>query len=297
MTLLQNFQCLHVIGSTSGWFCIPGRGDNEIESSSSPDLAATRGEVHPPVEHQLLEATQTHKLEYTLDISFGISIKTLSCLHRIITLEKLKTSLLPGQSWPSSANEELAKLEEEIYSGLDLSHHEAASSRAPLEGFSQYVAREIQDNHILAFHYSTAIFFRRAICDGTAQIVPALEGSEPRLQSSPRPSGKWLVLKAIEHLENIDALAGDLAIANTLWPGFIAAAEAVNWTSRRRALTWFGRAKRHGIGNIAKAKDIVQDCWRRVDNSILEDHESYVELGPVDWRKVMQSREMYIMLT
>lgn len=300
MTLLQNFQCLHIVGCTSGRLEAPGQGDDEVDANPDRSPASAAEEVMEPplIGHELLQAPHTYMPQYTLDVSFGISIKTLSYLHRTIMLSKVKASLAPGQDWPPSAREALVNLEQDIFTDMEDAHLEAASSpqALPSEGFSQYVAQEIQNNHMLAFHYSTAIFFRRALCDGTAQIVPPLHGHVVQ-GVHPRPTGKYLVSKALEHLENIDALAGDLAIANTLWPGFIAAAEAVDWGLRRRALMWFGRAKRHGIGNIAKAKDLVQDIWRRVDSLMVDDHERHAELGPVDWRKVMHSRESYIMLT
>lgn len=302
ITLLQIFQCLHIVGRTSGWFESPSRQLDDIEAEGSSDSPVAEAGGRPVIGHVLLQAPQTYAPEYTLDISFGISINTLSHLHKVIMLSKVKSSLSPGQGWPSSAQEELARLEKEMFTDRENSCLEASSSRSPspsLEGVSQYVANEIKEDHMLAFHYSTALFFRRALCDGTGRIVPALYGDmvprEPR--GTPLPSGQHLVSKALEHLENIDALAGDLAIANTLWPGFIAAAEAVDWKLRRRALMWFGRAKRHGIGNITKAKALVQEIWRRVDRLMLEDHETHPELGPVDWREVMNDMNMYIMLT
>lgn len=302
ITLLQIFQCLHIVGRTSGWFESPSRQLDDIEAEGSSDSPVAEAGGRPVIGHVLLQAPQTYAPEYTLDISFGISINTLSHLHKVIMLSKVKSSLSPGQGWPSSAQEELARLEKEMFTDMENSCLEASSSRSPspsLEGVSQYVANEIKEDHMLAFHYSTALFFRRALCDGTGRIVPALYGDmvprEPR--GTPLPSGQHLVSKALEHLENIDALAGDLAIANTLWPGFIAAAEAVDWKLRRRALMWFGRAKRHGIGNITKAKALVQEIWRRVDRLMLEDHETHPELGPVDWREVMNDMNMYIMLT
>ncbi|KAK4938451.1 hypothetical protein LTR10_021079 [Elasticomyces elasticus] len=297
MTLLQIFQCLNIVGRTSGYFEAPCREVDELETddTSEPDDVAADG--RPMVGHELLQTSQSYTPEYTLDISFGISIKTLSYLHRIIMLSKIKSTLRAGQDWPHNAKEELTKLEREMFTDMESACLDASSSnQATFKGVSQLVANEIKENHMLAFHYSTATFFRRAICDGTADIVPALSGTVGQ-ELVERPSGQDLVSKALEHLENIDALAGDLAIANTLWPGFIVAAEAVDWKLRRRALMWFSRARRHGIGNITKAKALVQEIWRRVDRLMSEDHDQHLELGQVDWRQVMHDKSMYIMLT
>jgi hypothetical protein len=108
------------------------------------------------------------------------------------------------------------------------------------------------------------------------------------------------VSKALEHLENIDALTVDVPVANTLWPGFIAAAEAVDTDLRHRVLVWFARAKRHGIGNILAAKTLVLEVWRRVDRlagATAKQRDHKTELGPVDWRDVMREKGLYIMLT
>lgn len=297
MTLLQIFQCLNIVGRTSGYFEPPSREVDELESDSSSETEEGAPDGRPMGGHELLQTSQNYTPQYTLDISFGISIKTLSYLHRIIVLSKMKSTLKPGQEWPHHAKEELRKLEREMFVDMESACLDASSSnQATFEGVSQLVANEIKENHMLAFHYSTAVFFRRAICNGTADIVPALDDTVGQ-ELVERPSGQSLVSKALEHLENIDALAGDLAIANTLWPGFIAAAEAVDWKLRRRALMWFSRARRHGIGNITKAKALVQEIWRRVDRLMSEDHEQHLELGQVDWREVMHDMGMYIMLT
>ena len=297
MTLLQIFQCLNIVGRTSGYFEAPSSAVDELETDGSSEAEDNLPDGRPMVGHELLQTSQRSTPEYTLDISFGISIKTLSYLHRIVMLSKVKSTLRPGQEWPHKAKEELIKLEHEMFTDMESACLDTSSSnQATFEGVSQLVANEIKENHMLAFHYSTATFFRRAICNGTADIVPAMGGAVGQ-ELDVRPSGQSLVSKALEHLENIDALAGDLAIANTLWPGFIAAAEAVDWKLRRRALTWFSRARRHGIGNITKAKALVQEIWRRVDRLMSEDHEQHLDLGQVDWREVMHDMGMYIMLT
>ena len=165
-------------------------------------------------------------------------------------------------------------------------------------GVSAYVTEEIKTNHVWAFHYSAALFFRRALCADPAGPMPPekISTRAPTAESSSHNglTGQHLVSKAFEHLENIDALSGRMAIANTLWPGFVAAAEAVDTELRHRAIAWFARARRHGIGNIAPAKALVMEVWRRVD---LLGGNAHGQLGRVDWRDVMREKGMYIMLT
>lgn len=108
-----------------------------------------------------------------------------------------------------------------------------------------------------AFHCITALFFRRAITDNTENTeAPAL--STTKYKHIPAQS---LVSKALSHLENIDALSHNAGIANTLWAGFVAAAETLDTGLRQRPLIWLGRAMRPGIGNIPHAMEIVMEIW------------------------------------
>ncbi|KAJ4252013.1 hypothetical protein NW762_011314 [Fusarium torreyae] len=171
--------------------------------------------------------------DYTLDITFGVSIKTLRCLNEIVELSRMKRNMSPDESWPGDRLSRLSQLEAEIFETLD--DLDAFSGESVLhfnrqEGIPIYVAEVIRENHLWAFHYSTAIFFRRALCDGSQSPQDA------NSSSTAPPSGQYLVSKALEHLENIDTLTRDQAVANTLWPGFIAAVEAVETDSRHRAL-------------------------------------------------------------
>jgi hypothetical protein len=79
-------------------------------------------------------------------------------------------------------------------------------------------------------------------------------------------------------------------------PAFIAACEAVEIPLRHRALIWFAKAGKRGIGNIAAAKELVMEVWRRVDRMV-DDEGNDGALGPVDWRRVMEDMEWKIMLT
>lgn len=71
--------------------------------------------------------------------------------------------------------------------------------------------------------------------------------------------------KALEHLENIDSLPHNVSVADTLWPGFVAAVKVVDTDLRHRVLVWLARAKRHSTGNVFQAVSLVMRAWRRVD--------------------------------
>ncbi|CAK7206777.1 hypothetical protein SEUCBS139899_009583 [Sporothrix eucalyptigena] len=371
LTLLQIFRCLEIIAYTSGWSCPP-------ESKAlTPDVDVSEEVVEPspPVaEHDAgaadggndrstgvssgggmgypMASSMLPMAEYTLDVSFGVSMKTLHCLNKIIELaiskdgrsENKKT----GHVWPSGAAQELRTLESEVFGIMadadafqvpppappqvpqtgtgprqarqedsgegdadDGDDDDGASGDEDEAGFAQdgtgisaIVSEEIKVNHMWAFHYSTALFFRRALCNGQRSFKAA-DSTKASSSSTQLPSGQELVSKALEHLENVDALSSDIAIANTLWPGFIAAVEAVDKPLRHRALVWFARARRHGIGNIAKAKALVMEVWRRVDRQMAvggaagkkRKGTAQTELSRVDWRDVMREEGMYIMLT
>lgn len=279
-------------------------GDTDNSSGDSIGSSAT-SPYTGLFEPEFLSVGQSLPCEYTLDVSFGISMKTLRCLNKIAELSTVKAELSElGTQWSTSNITELTQLKAELFDVFD--HPNAFNGQpdfdaARQEGISNYVSEEIKENHVWAFHYSTAIFFKRAICDGGSNVSPPLPEAHASVdQATPRISGQALVSKTLEHLENVDALSSDIAIANTLWPGFIAAVEAVDMELRHRSLIWFARAKRHGIGNIAKAKALVMEVWRRVDRQIWVSpgHKAErSELSHVDWRAVMKEKGMYIMLT
>lgn len=228
-------------------------------------------------------------------------MKTLRCLDQIAELSRIKSAIPRGGSWPADKIPALVSLEAELFETLEETEasadHESPYPN-PLGNVSNYIGEVMKENHILAFQYSAAIYFRRALCDGSARITPSVAGRPG--EEKPRPTGQFLVSKALDYLENIDALSRNIAAANTLWPGFVAAVEAVDTDLRHRALIWLARAKRHGIGNIAQATSLLMEVWRRVDRQFVASRDQdglQFELGSVDWREVMREKRMYIMLT
>ena len=298
VTLFQIFRCLRIISYTSGWSSpediLLEDGQDSIAGAPPPQPTEAVGP-----EDDSLTNESTGLCEYTLDISFGVSMKTLWCLNKTVSLSKIKSQFSDKQTWSPRDIDELNHLEDEVFDLMD--DPDAFNGHPSLDmpsqqGIAEVVAKEIMMNHVWSFHYAVAIFFRRSLCDGGAVVRPLINRAGPQKR---RPSGQYLVSKALEHLENIDALARGITIANTLWPGFIAAVEAMDLELRHRAIIWFARAKRHGIGNIEKSKHLVLETWRRVDRTCSHDDgkELTSELGHVDWREVMREMNMYIMLT
>lgn len=315
-TLLQIFRCHEILAHTSGWRRFEVRSPTHGTDSICTEiqrLSTIPAQPSHPDQPAWVNMSTLGKA-YTLDVSFGVAKQSLKCLTQILELSATKTAMTEQQTWTPADIHLLRELETDVFDAvhdhdlLSPSPQEDSDDAMYHEGMSSYVSEELTQNHILAFHHAVAIFFRRTLCDGGATVKPPL----PQLSSLPaddadakrqQPTGQQLVSLTLEHLENIDALvAGESStlVANTLWPAFIAAAEAVDPALRQRALIWFARARRHGIGNIAKAKQLAMEVWRRVDRQAWvrpERRNLRCELGHVDWRRVMEEKGMYIMLT
>lgn len=303
-TLLQIFRCHEILAHTSGWRRFDTRSKVPRTDSICEEierLDAVPNEMTLP--HQdAWDNMSTLGQSYTLDVSFGVAKQSLKCLNQIIELSAIKANLAERQNWSPTDVRSLHELESDVFGPLQ-DHDSLSYSREDEsmyhEGMSSYISEELTQNHILAFHHAVAIFFKRALCEGGATVKPPIPCPSTSAPVT-RPTGQQLVSTTLEHLENIDALAGDSIVANTLWPAFIAATEAIDTPLRHRAMIWFARARRHGLGNISKAKQLVMEVWRRVDR------QTWVrpgrrnlsgELGHVDWRTVMEEKGMYIMLT
>lgn len=106
------------------------------------------------------------------------------------------------------------------------------------------------------------------------------------------------VRKTLDSLENIECFTRDAKTqaANTFWPAFIAAVEAVDVGLRHRAFIWMSRAAKRGFGNVTRAQKVVMETWRRVDRW-RDDEPLRRGLGPVDWRQVMKDTSCMIILT
>jgi hypothetical protein len=240
---------------------------------------------------------------YILDISFGIGLGTISVLNKVIQLARICSAYEDPSSWPQSLADTIDALETHLYATEANStafkrtarddpapfkiSSESSKARQPSITLPRIISDELIENHQWAFHYAVIIFFHRAI-----RPCPS------KLRASRIKTPQRCVGKVFDRLENIDCLTRGTSVrpADTLWPAFIAACEAIEVPLRHRALIWFARAGKRGIGNIAAAKELVMEVWRRVDRMV-DDEGNDGALGPVDWRGVMEDMEWKIMLT
>ena len=311
--LLQIFRCYDTVASTmkvqTARFWEGLNEPNGPDSPDSPDEQITliqnadrwqrQGTMEPGSAMQEFPYTE----HYILDISFGIGLRTISVLNKIIQLARACSAYDEPSSWPQSFADTIDALETHLYATeanpiafkraarddpapFKLSS-ESSKARQPSTTLPRIISDELIENHQWAFHYAVIIFFHRA-------IRPPLS----KLRASRVETPQRCVGKVFDRLENIDCLTRGTSVraADTLWPAFVAACEAVEVPLRHRALIWFARAGKRGIGNIAAAKELVMEVWRRVDRMV-DDEGNDGALGPVDWRSVMEDMEWRIMLT
>jgi hypothetical protein len=311
--LLQIFRCYDTVASTMkvqtvGLWDNPG-GPDESDSPQSPDEQMTffPSAVQQQRQSAMEPGSTMQEFPYTehyiLDISFGIGLGTISVLNKIIQLARACSAYDDPSSWPRSLADTIDALETHLYATEanptafkrtardDPAPFKTASksfkARQPSTTLPRIVSDELIENHQWAFHYAVIIFFHRAIRPLSSKLRAS------RIKTPQRCVGK-----VFDRLENIDCLTRGTSVrpADTLWPAFIAACEAVEIPLRHRALIWFAKAGKRGIGNIAAAKELVMEVWRRVDR-VVDDEGNDGALGPVDWRRVMEDMEWKIMLT
>jgi len=242
---------------------------------------------------------------YTLDTSFGISLNTMALLDKTIRLASRQKSMQLSSA--KSVETEIDSLERDLYSVIDdpsllsvSQSPELGSSGAP--SLPSVIANELTENHLWAFHYAVLLFFHRAI---RRPNLGRTAGHRSQNTITRAMDAQVIVERTFDHLENIDCLTRDpeMRPANTLWPGFVAACEAIDTNLRHRALIYFARAGSHGIGNISVAKRLVMDVWRRVDRQLFRSGNDTIDLtstgglGPIDWRVVMEEMGGNLMLT
>ncbi|KAL6253049.1 hypothetical protein RBB50_000769 [Rhinocladiella similis] len=338
--LYQIFRCYDMVASTarSG----PNDASPQSSSQASAVSVASDHFESPSDESADVEtldaATGREKIfpyqgHYILDTTFGIGIRTMSLLHRTIRLSTLCAQHKARSSrWPDDLSQDVEALRNQLHRiaenpasfipsvsdhqmvpRLDSTDRRATvsslgSSTQPRSLLPRVICDELMENHQWAFHYAVIVYYYRVF--STLSSAPPPPPPPPQQQHNMHTANssdadcQRYVDKILERLENIDCLTRgtDIRPANTLWPAFVAAAEAVNVDLRHRALLWFSRAARQGIGNIPRAKQLTMEIWRRVDRQLPPDEpsssfSSNQGLGPVDWREVMEELGSLIMLT
>lgn len=260
---------------------------------------------------------------YILGVCFGVAEITFSLLYRTVQLAEKSGQYRTASMWPHKLTDEVHALQrtlisEKVYSNV-LKNGRTAEVAIPgveeqllltsdttirqsefLHSLHPVISEEVLRNHQECFHYALLLYFYRAFPE---QPFSSADTVEPVLQKQ-SDAGKcqFYVSKILDCLETIESLTGTLPVkpANTLWPAFIAAAEAVDVSSRHRALIWLTRMALRGLGNVVRAKEMVKEIWRQVDRAWCPTSVSSLDrrgLGPVDWRTVMAEQGSFIMLT
>ncbi|CAG9983001.1 unnamed protein product [Clonostachys byssicola] len=266
--------------------------------------------------------------QYVLDSSFGVGIQTISLLHRILRMDRQFSRWNPSRGDDMQLIGDFEQVRQQLYdistnpeafnsnlSSRDANYGQAGDvwSRDPLDGVTvespllpAMLRDELLENHQWAFHYAVILFFGRLF--ETPQSIRwnarYIGNGEPTWTKSKSPFTNYqlLVARVFDHLENLESLTRGTTVlpANTLWPAFIAGVEAIDVDNRQRALLWFRRASKRRFGNVARAKQLLLEVWRRVDRNIDSSGHlprSSQSLSGVDWRHVMRERGPPIMLT
>jgi hypothetical protein len=276
------------------------------------------------------------RVPYILNSSFGIASQTMSLLHQAVQLGSSYAAHPQSSTWPESllnATDKVAKgLQSIEQDKSSFAADRCLSSLLPFfdgesaplgsttttvtnddlqqrggaqEHLPKAVREEIMENYQWAFHTAVVLYFHRAVPapyfsalldrdGGTSSPRRRQMGSLPLVEENCQA----LVERLMDHLENIDCLTEGTKIrpAMALWPAFIAAVEAIDVELRHRALAWFSKAMKKGIGNIPRAKEVVMATWRETCRRLDGEPAPERGLSPVDWRLVMKDSGHIIML-
>lgn len=81
----------------------------------------------------------------------------------------------------------------------------------------------------------------------------------------------------------------------SLWPAFIAAAEASTVKNMDLAKDWLNDTISFGLGNRLSIKKVIEEVWRR-RKLAAEEWETDQSCVNVDWREVMHDLEVDVLL-
>lgn len=250
---------------------------------------------------------------YILDSSFGLGRATMNLLRKTITLGAALAKGSRGAAWPDTLVSETVSLYHRLllvagdstafdiqcqgippYEDATTMSGEApdASEDTVARGsYPKAVNEEIIRNYQRACHYGVIIYFHRVVPSSfftahrsklcSAAVVSSLAGHD---------DCQVLAGKLFDCLENIDCLVRGLddLPRYSLWPAFIASAEAVDVRLRHRAMSWFSMATKKNIGNIPRAKEVIMATWRKADSKLRDGHHVSRGLSLADWRLVME---------
>ena len=328
--LIQILRCYELVGSSvlspSHEPALDSNGNDDPNTlDRSVDEALCAADLDSTSDTLRSAQDLSYDDQYILDLSFGLSRETFALLRDTLELGRRCVKPRDTSTWLDSILDAARSLKQRL-TNADAEMGDFPANRLPdlalpdLEGRDTFsdvlrppidnnsylppiVSQEALNNHQKSFHYAVVLYFYR--------IIYTLRAECPKRFTWPRKAATELddllasdcqlhVGKIFDCLETVDAVTTD-AVArpvNTLWPAFIAAAEATKIELRQRALIWLARAARRGLGNIMRSKDVVMETWRRVDRLQEAKNRTMTGpgLGPVDWRSIMEERGAYIML-
>jgi arginine metabolism regulation protein II len=215
-----------------------------------PDLPWSEGECLPDM-HNMLPAYVNIADDSSLEFIYGIT-PTLASMMR------LTTKLSQHISYYASHGQPLPNTLETACRILGKNISEWTISSEPLSSIdsSDLSTLSVAKLHILAFGHALRVYYH-------TRIRPC----EPHTMA-------FYVDAAAEALQSIEALRKSQdyhrpVSASVMWPGFIAACEAVP-SQRDVWQAWWGDMLTYRIGNILHLWQVVQDVWIARDAGDME---------------------------
>ncbi|KFZ11167.1 hypothetical protein V502_07701 [Pseudogymnoascus sp. VKM F-4520 (FW-2644)] len=215
------------------------------------------------------ESCEAQTSETLFEKIYGIPEAILSLISQTTSLAN-EILVLGGDEacLPSDLARRSKVLENEICSWVpaSVSDYEPNNNAIPEN-------RTIMPHLILGIHCSLVIYFYRRI----RNIAPLL------LQS--------YVQRTIEHLESNEQAKLDSSVINTgiVWPGFIAATEAISHELQERCERWLREcARQSGMRNFDTAADVAREVWKARKES--------GDMG-VSWVTLIRDRRVALILT
>lgn len=208
----------------------------------------------------------------TCELVYGVPQELFVLLGRTTALVRQIRCFLatnPDISLPTSLLEKCRVLENEIleWPADTISFYGSIASL-------DVDTRQIINHQTHSFHQAIIIFFSQHVRSIHRQHL------QPYVRS---------VMEHIEAIEDIKSRIG-ITAGPILWPGFVAASEAVGATLQARFLRWFENLEMdYGLGNVSAAKAVINEVWER--------RRGAAEGVKSDWRFVAESQKAYLMLT
>lgn len=325
-------QCYDIVASTTR---LPTHRHDEDFLEAAEDLPNKRQKVHHTAggasrtlfsSEMQPKDTPAPEDPYILAVSFGVTEKTFDLLRQTINLGAICACSCSLGGLTDVVIDTACDLREQLealyqkpavfsadrFTDFSLAHPDTDTDVVhflrPLpgtaSGLSSAVSDEILQSHQESFHAAVMMYFYRVVYG--SRFAQEMTAALPAFQAS--RLGDWAITDCQDYvrtildcLETIDCLARDTKLqpANTLWPTFIAAVEAVDVDLRHRALRMLAKAAKRGLGNVIRAKRVVLEAWRRTDRLRDAPSANFIVQGlsPVDWRLMMQDKGVYIILT